>query len=334
MTPWKLKWRIFSNLWSIVVLISTPSQIVTTTTIQMLVRLISNSSNRLLDLVKADLIPQIIITLNPLSLSFAKAVDVHVNLLKMLHDTLWLSTVRCLAQSEIEDRDERHTVHETILKQVLVPSEQYICHLCMNRCSIINDVLSAELLRLLAQLLDISRYHQPTMYFVLHMPVGLTISSASVALSHPLQICWEFAFSITHSFSDVLENAAERCANATADKETKVHNSPPAHLTACVGSSRQHLASRFVALAYGTLTDDELSPHSSPTPTQPDSREGRDTRHIVSITDSMCRCYVVTARTAGDTGIPVVSTTETEDERTVEREGEGRDDKTSMPCWN
>ncbi|KAK2964074.1 hypothetical protein BLNAU_1155 [Blattamonas nauphoetae] len=84
---------------SIVVLISSASHGITTAAMKMIEDLIWGCSEAVnFALLKADLIPQLIITLNPLSLSFAEA-----------------------------------AVHETILKQVLVPSEKYICHLCMNR---------------------------------------------------------------------------------------------------------------------------------------------------------------------------------------------------------
>ncbi|KAK2950459.1 hypothetical protein BLNAU_14577 [Blattamonas nauphoetae] len=70
---------------SMVVLLSTPSQIITTATMKMLDYLIVwGSSQSHLSLVKADLIPQIVINLNPLSLSFVNAVDIHTCLMKTI----------------------------------------------------------------------------------------------------------------------------------------------------------------------------------------------------------------------------------------------------------
>ncbi|KAK2953027.1 hypothetical protein BLNAU_12016 [Blattamonas nauphoetae] len=162
----------------IVVLISSPNQSITTATMEMLGNLISRcSAEVLLALIKADLIPQLIITLTPQSHSFAEAVDIHINVMKIIVDSLWLSTPNGLRHLKIEDHNEQQAVHETVFQQVLSPSERYIWHLCANRYSIIDNEQSKNFLNLLAQLLEISSYYQPTMYFVLHTPVFLTIPS-------------------------------------------------------------------------------------------------------------------------------------------------------------
>ncbi|KAK2953030.1 hypothetical protein BLNAU_12019 [Blattamonas nauphoetae] len=163
---------------SLVVLISSPSQIVTTAAMKMLKTLIIWCSAEVrFPLVRADLIPQLINTLNPHSLSFSKAVDIHINLSIIIHKSLWLATPKGLTQLASEDRDEPQAVHETIFKQVVVPSETYIWHLCVNRNSIIEKEQSKNFLLLLAQLLHISPSYQSTMEFALHMPVILTIPS-------------------------------------------------------------------------------------------------------------------------------------------------------------
>ncbi|KAK2946961.1 hypothetical protein BLNAU_18119 [Blattamonas nauphoetae] len=115
------------------------SQVITAATMKMLETLNWLCSDKVkFALVKADLIPQLIITLNPQSLSFAKAVDIHVIIMATITNLLWLSTPDGLTRLEIEDRDEQQAVHETVLKQIVVPSEKYICHLCVNRYLIIN----------------------------------------------------------------------------------------------------------------------------------------------------------------------------------------------------
>ncbi|KAK2960251.1 hypothetical protein BLNAU_4804 [Blattamonas nauphoetae] len=129
---------------------------ITTATMGMLQNLIEWCSAKINHtLVKADLIPQLVITLNPLSLSFAEAVDLHINIMKIIRTTVWLATPRALTYLEIEDDIEQQAVHETVLKQVLAPSEKYICHLCVNRFSIIDGEQSKCFLTLLAQLLRI-----------------------------------------------------------------------------------------------------------------------------------------------------------------------------------
>ncbi|KAK2957570.1 hypothetical protein BLNAU_7469 [Blattamonas nauphoetae] len=118
---------------SIVVLVSSPNRAITTAAMELMESLTLWCSARVLyPLIKADLFPQIINTLNPLSLSFSEGVDMHTNLLKTITNSLWLATPFGLEQLEIEDDNQQQAVPETILKQVLVPSRQYICHFCMN----------------------------------------------------------------------------------------------------------------------------------------------------------------------------------------------------------
>ncbi|KAK2957600.1 hypothetical protein BLNAU_7499 [Blattamonas nauphoetae] len=78
---------------SIVVLISSPNRAITTATMKMLGELIQFCSDNVrFDLVKADLIPQLITSLDPLSLSFAEAEDIHINIMKTIRESFWLAT--------------------------------------------------------------------------------------------------------------------------------------------------------------------------------------------------------------------------------------------------
>ncbi|KAK2961577.1 hypothetical protein BLNAU_3375 [Blattamonas nauphoetae] len=163
---------------SIVVLLSSPGQVIPTAAMEMLASLFLFCSLKiLLALVKADLIPQIITTLNPQSLSFSDAVDIHTNFINLITYSLWLSTPDCLDKLATEDENEQQAVHETVLKQVLAPSEEYVWHLCENRYSIVDGDQSQEFLFLLARLLRICSSYQPTLDFVLSLPVVLTIPS-------------------------------------------------------------------------------------------------------------------------------------------------------------
>ncbi|KAK2941469.1 hypothetical protein BLNAU_23616 [Blattamonas nauphoetae] len=182
---------------SIVVLLSPPSQAIVPAAMKMLGTLMDNCSAKvLLALVKADLIPQLIITLHPLSLSFAEAVDIHINLMKTICNSLWLATPFGLKQLEIEDDDKQQAVHETVLKQVLVPSEKYIWHSCMNRFSIVDGEQSKSFLILLARLLRISPYYQRAMDFVLNMPVIFTIPSVLTFFENETSILYFLYFMV------------------------------------------------------------------------------------------------------------------------------------------
>ncbi|KAK2961573.1 hypothetical protein BLNAU_3371 [Blattamonas nauphoetae] len=165
-------------LQSIVVLLSSTSHAITTAAMKVLNLLICRCSTEVrLALVKADLIPQIINTLRPYSISFEEAEDTHTKFMNILDWTLWLATPEDLAKLEIEDPDEQQAVRDTVLKQVLVPSEKYICLLCANRYSIIDGGHTESFMDLLNKLLEISPSYRPTMQFILHLPVVMTIPS-------------------------------------------------------------------------------------------------------------------------------------------------------------
>ncbi|KAK2945994.1 hypothetical protein BLNAU_19070 [Blattamonas nauphoetae] len=106
-----------------------PSKI-TTTTMDMLETVFSNSSaNTRLALVRADLIPRLINTLNPLSLSLAEAVDIHTYLMGTIINSIWLASPCCVSELGIENGTEEQAIHETVFRKVLVPLETYIWHL-------------------------------------------------------------------------------------------------------------------------------------------------------------------------------------------------------------
>ncbi|KAK2952918.1 hypothetical protein BLNAU_12094 [Blattamonas nauphoetae] len=106
-------------------------------------------------LVKANLVPQLIPTLNPQSLSLRDCEHIHTCLIRIIASSFWLTTPDGLTQLEIEDGDEEQAVHETVLKQVVVPSAQYICHLCVNRFSIVDLDQSQFFVSLLTKLIQI-----------------------------------------------------------------------------------------------------------------------------------------------------------------------------------
>ncbi|KAK2957593.1 hypothetical protein BLNAU_7492 [Blattamonas nauphoetae] len=160
------------------VLLSSANQAITTATIEMLVTMSWICSLKVqFALVKADLIPQLIVTLNPQSLSFEEAEDIHINIMNVVKSSLWLATPNGLASLKIEDNNEQQAVHETVFQQVLAPSEMFIWHLCANRYSIVDGDQSANFMTLLTRLLQICPFYQQTMDFVVNMPVFLTILS-------------------------------------------------------------------------------------------------------------------------------------------------------------
>ncbi|KAK2957501.1 hypothetical protein BLNAU_7400 [Blattamonas nauphoetae] len=177
---------------SILVLISSSNRVITTAMVKILKTLIIWCSTKVrLALVKADLIPQLMNTLNPQSLSFAEGVNIHINLMKIITSSLWLATPDAIRRLAITDANEQQAVHETILKQILVPSEKYIRHLCVDRFSIVDGKQSKSFLELLTHLLKICPYYRLTMDFILHMPVVLTTPSC-LAFFEDDEVVWYF----------------------------------------------------------------------------------------------------------------------------------------------
>ncbi|KAK2958850.1 hypothetical protein BLNAU_6099 [Blattamonas nauphoetae] len=240
---------------SIGVLISSSNQIITTAASKMLESLFWSCSAEIrLALIKADLIPQIITTRHSLSISFAEAEIVHISLMSVIINSLWFATPGSLDYFRIEDHHEQQTVHETVLAKVLAPSEKYICHLCVNRFSIIDGNMTHEFMILLARLLEISPYHQPTMDFIVNMSVYITITSCLTFfeadesiwdyLSHMVDIqrewsntrgtqrqMWKKVLRITkmEGIEDVIEERLQNDRNSTSgiyselDSEDGVH---------------------------------------------------------------------------------------------------------------
>ncbi|KAK2954381.1 hypothetical protein BLNAU_10713 [Blattamonas nauphoetae] len=103
------------------------SIIITTAAMKMIEALIRNCSTKiLLALVQAGLIPQLIVTLNPQSHSFAEAEDIHTCVITSIIRSFWLATPYGFKYHGTEDSHEEQATHEAILKQVLVPSGEYI----------------------------------------------------------------------------------------------------------------------------------------------------------------------------------------------------------------
>ncbi|KAK2961876.1 hypothetical protein BLNAU_3313 [Blattamonas nauphoetae] len=121
-------------------------------------------------LVKADLIRELVITLNPQFISLSDCEHIHINVLRIISLSVWLATPNGFTQLGIKDRNEQQAIHKTISQSVVAPVEKYISHLCVNRYSIVDGEQSQCFLDLLAQLLQISPYYQPTMDIVLNMP--------------------------------------------------------------------------------------------------------------------------------------------------------------------
>ncbi|KAK2940078.1 hypothetical protein BLNAU_25012 [Blattamonas nauphoetae] len=138
----------------------------------------------------------------------SETVDIHINLMKVITNSFWLATPNGLALLGIEDGIEQQSVYETVLQQVVVTSEQYLCHLCVNRYSIVDGDLSESFLELLAQLLRICPYYQPTMDFILNMPVVLTIPSCLTFIETESSL-WTFLYEMNLAHGELNKKRGE-----------------------------------------------------------------------------------------------------------------------------
>ncbi|KAK2963955.1 hypothetical protein BLNAU_1032 [Blattamonas nauphoetae] len=184
---------------SIVVFLSSSKLTITTTTMKILKNLIRRCSDLVQPaLVKADLIPPIINALNPQTLSLSDCEHIHTYLISSIFNLFQFATPFGIRKLRIKDGNEQQALHEAIFQQVLVPSEEYIWHLCVNRESVIDGRQSKYFLKLLARLLEISPHYQPTMQFILHMPVFLTIPCCFTFFEADRSI-WDFLSSMVNA---------------------------------------------------------------------------------------------------------------------------------------
>ncbi|KAK2948118.1 hypothetical protein BLNAU_16918 [Blattamonas nauphoetae] len=115
---------------SLVPLLSSSSRRIVPTTMDLFETVISCiSKTSHLNVIAADFIPQLIVSLSPHSLPFEEADKIHINLLLIIFRSLWLSTRRGLKDLHITDPNEQKAIHETIHDHELVPSRSYLEHL-------------------------------------------------------------------------------------------------------------------------------------------------------------------------------------------------------------
>ncbi|KAK2955024.1 hypothetical protein BLNAU_9955 [Blattamonas nauphoetae] len=176
---------------SVGMLLSAPNQRIVEATMEFLHRMIIiRSKHFLLKLVKADLIPHLLASLNPVSLSFEYAEDVHIHLVSIIGLALLLLHPNDSKQIDVINATDKHNLQETILARVLLPPASYIRHLCANRHLFINGNRSVHLLNFLTRLISLCPYSTPSMRILQSLPVFFTIPSTSAELDMDRALCW------------------------------------------------------------------------------------------------------------------------------------------------
>ncbi|KAK2950294.1 hypothetical protein BLNAU_14786 [Blattamonas nauphoetae] len=149
------------------------------------------SASLLLKLVRADLIPKLVSSLNPSTISFAEAQKIHIPLINFFDSAQWFACHEGLVNVNITDPKEKQAVYETVLKQVLVPFEEYLRHLCANHHSFVDGILSYDFLNLLSRFYHISPSYPPTMDYVASLPISHTVTSCCTIFEDEASI-WRF----------------------------------------------------------------------------------------------------------------------------------------------
>ncbi|KAK2958877.1 hypothetical protein BLNAU_6126 [Blattamonas nauphoetae] len=177
---------------SINVLISSSKQLIIEGTLRLLDRLSAKSSPQIqLKLVSIDLVPQIITSLSQQSLSFVDPVDIHTRLINVVKSGLQLATPRGLDRLADGHPFERQAVHKTVLEHVLVPSEEYLRRMSTNRFILADGDLADDFVDLLALILRISPFSQPTVDLLPQLSIFLTIPSCLTVFDFDLPF-WSF----------------------------------------------------------------------------------------------------------------------------------------------
>ncbi|KAK2942863.1 hypothetical protein BLNAU_22224 [Blattamonas nauphoetae] len=168
---------------SIATLISTSNQRIIESTIEMLESQLWKCDHDLkLNLLDTDLIPHLLTSLHAPSISFTGAKDIHSRLISILDSFLMSVIPTILITVRQTEPDRRLQIYGTVLKQVLVPSEQYCRYLCACRFSIVEGGQADNFVSLLARLIEICPEHHPTRDFVLALPVSFAISSCLMSI--------------------------------------------------------------------------------------------------------------------------------------------------------
>ncbi|KAK2955223.1 hypothetical protein BLNAU_9775 [Blattamonas nauphoetae] len=142
-----------------------------------------------LSLVTADLIPQLITSLDPLSLSFIEGKDIHLPLMGIFASMFKLAIPAELKDLDLDSPLGQQNINEIVLKHVLIPSEGFIRYFYANRYSIEDNINTYNILFMHYRLIKICANYQPIVDFVLALPVSLTFTSLMSFLEKDTTIC-------------------------------------------------------------------------------------------------------------------------------------------------
>ncbi|KAK2940593.1 hypothetical protein BLNAU_24507 [Blattamonas nauphoetae] len=143
-----------------------------------------------LSLINLDLIPQLLSAINTQSLSLEEAPNIVLSLIDVITHSLSLTSPQHRARIEIEHLWGTQAIYDTVLAHILVPSGEFIRHLCLNHHMFHNDSISVKFVPLLMTILQICHYHQPSIDFIQTLPLFITILNYITFCSSDLPISY------------------------------------------------------------------------------------------------------------------------------------------------
>ncbi|KAK2952675.1 hypothetical protein BLNAU_12324 [Blattamonas nauphoetae] len=149
---------------SLAILLSSPSTDMNGRALNLISKwLESIPPSRRLSLLDANLIPHIVNTLQPHTVPLADNDTFHYSFLSIITS----STIHGLSKEPTNpntfDTNTNQTVHDTILRKVVFPSEEYFNNLCHNRFSCQTKVFSESTVTVIHNIFTMCACHPPTL---------------------------------------------------------------------------------------------------------------------------------------------------------------------------
>ncbi|KAK2958475.1 hypothetical protein BLNAU_6509 [Blattamonas nauphoetae] len=159
------------------------------------------------DLVKSNLIANVLATVQPHTLPISGNVAMIDNLVRIIDSSLYLAFPKLLEELTITTTVDKFDYRELIFQNVVIPSAQFLTFLISNRHVLSGSLLEPFML-LLCLLLLIGPYHRPTLEFVLASPVVMAFSSC-LSFDESDSDIWNTLRSINEWLEEWKEEGAE-----------------------------------------------------------------------------------------------------------------------------
>ncbi|KAK2963089.1 hypothetical protein BLNAU_2112 [Blattamonas nauphoetae] len=161
---------------SIVTLLSSPHLTVAASAMSFLFAAFWPSSPIQYQLVKTDLVPNVIAIVQPHTLSISGNEKMLNKLVRIICHCLGHAFPDFLEYIGLADTIDPFNHYEMIFQKVVLPSSQFVTFLMSNRL-ILNGKLFFSFMSILGTLLQMCQFHRPTLEFVLASPIAMTFTS-------------------------------------------------------------------------------------------------------------------------------------------------------------